>query len=391
MSKCDSLMNTESAAYQHICSILSGKPAAWPSNASQGFAESFLTQADYHGVAALLFDQLHQSSEWEAWPVEVKNELGMALREATAYDMLRTQETDRLFTELARLNVPFLVIKGDAIGRTHYPRACLRSRGDTDLFISPTDIDKTIAALENLDFEVFSPIYKSHQFSGVSTFASGTDVAFDIHWRLLNSAKFARKINFTRAMERSIALTAQASCRTLCVIDALLLACMHRKGNDNHDENRLVWLYDIHLLVTSMTLPELRECIESAVELNIQAVCLDGLREAHRCFNTLSSLNSLGAMNTAKALPPNDLIRRLELAPHPDTLKQRFGESNLGLLCDDFRCLPTRRARLALLRELFFPTTEELIALYQVDNRRYLPLFYLRYIGQRLWARLTLR
>jgi len=84
--------------------------------------------------------------------------------------------------------------------------------------------------------------------------------------------------------------------RALADVDALLFACIHRTGHANApyhvpgtDElagDRLIWLYDIHLLFSRMSAAEQAEFAVRAAEKKIRAICRDALQRSAECFAT---------------------------------------------------------------------------------------------------------
>lgn len=359
-----------------LCRILRGEVPAWPAAYDRHFAQSFLRQSLHHGVQALVFDHAHGAPQWDGWPDEVKAGLAAALRAGVAFDLLRTHEVAEFLQELRRRGIAFLLTKGAALARTHYTNSALRTRCDTDLFIDLQDIERVRMALLESGYEVVPPLYKSHQFMGVSRRRAEAPVIFDIHWRILNAPRFARVIDFTAAVDRSVPAPGLDACRTLCAVDALLLACMHRKGSAQHDEDRLIWLYDIHLLLDAMTPGQLAEFAGRAVHKKVQAACLDGLEQAKARFHTEIPAAMLVQLATAEPLA---------------TLSRRFHASNLSLLMDDLRCLPGMRSSLGLLGELFFPSPDSLMSKYGRKNRFWLPLLYLQQLLGGMVRRLSLR
>ncbi len=359
-----------------LCRILRGEDSAWPATYDKNSAQSFLQQSLHHGVQALVFDHLHSTPQWDRWPDEVRTRLAAALRAGIAFDLLRAHEVAEFLQELRRRGIAFLLTKGAALARTHYTNSALRTRCDTDLFIDLHDIERVRMALLESGYAAVPPIYKSHQFMGVSRGHTEAPVIFDIHWRILNAPQFARVIDFTEALDQSVPVPGMDGCRTLGAVDALLLACMHRKGSVQHDEDRLIWLYDIHLLLGAMTPGQLEEFAGRAVNKQVQAACLDGLCRARACFHTLVA---------------DAVIETLTAAERAANRSGRFAGSNLSLLLDDLRRLPGMQARWNLIGELFFPSADSLIRKYSTSKRRWLPLLYLRHILGGLSTRLTLR
>lgn len=88
---------------------------------------------------------------------------------------------------------------------------------------------------------------------------------------------------------------------------------------------------------------------------------------------------------------PVEVMTKLATTEPAPGLSRRFAQSNLGLLLDDWKRLPNRNSRMALLRELFLPPAESLSQKYGPKPRFLLPFLYLRHVLGGLAARLTLR
>jgi hypothetical protein len=100
-------------------------------------------------------------------------------------------------------------------------------------------------------------------------------------------------------------------------VDALLIACMHRAthkenpyyvdGVAHYSANRLVWLYDIHLLLASLSQEQTNEFLRRSEAKGLCAVCLDGIENARACFGTpvtnelLAALGRPGPLGEAPA------------------------------------------------------------------------------------------
>jgi hypothetical protein len=66
---------------------------------------------------------------------------------------------------------------------------------------------------------------------------------------------------------------------------ALLLACLHRVAH-HFDPPTLIWVYDIHLLASSMSEDETARFVRLAVDGGLAAICARGLGLAQHHFRT---------------------------------------------------------------------------------------------------------
>jgi len=347
---------------RYLCEILRGELPRWPEIPGNEFESCVLAGALEHRVQSLIFHRASTTAQWSGWPEKVKAALNSAFRAELAWDLLRRYQTGRILQEASRQGIRVLLIKGEALAVTVYEQPGLRTRCDTDLFIDVKDIGAVHSMLEALGFDIIPPLYKRHQFIAASRQAGAASVYFDVHWRVLNASRFARVMDFSEMWRRSSAVPGMDGCRTPDLVDSLLLACMHRKGSRHHKENRLLWLYDLHLLFTAMNPGQQIDFANEAVQRNVQAACLDGVLKAQDCFHTQI---------------PERIINLLAMPETAMNLGRRYFESNLALLMDDLNCLPDVHARLGLLKELFLPAPEALMRKYRKENRLWLPLLYL--------------
>jgi hypothetical protein len=237
------------------------------------------------------------------------------------------------------------------------------------------DIEAALQAALDAGGHIDSPIYKSHQFTVNLPASQNVSVNFDVHWRWLNHARFARVVSFDEAFAASVEVPG-LGLRTLDPVRALLLACLHRLGSEAHDPNRLIWIYDIHLLVNALNPQQLEEFAALAVARNAQAACLDGLLKANQDFGTYI---------------PDSVREVLEQPEARPSLRRRIDESQLGLLLDDWNRMGNRASRLGFLRELFLPSGDALLQKYGKASRWWLPVLYVRQVLGGTLRRLMLR
>ncbi len=89
---------------------------------------------------------------------------------------------------------------------------------------------------------------------------------------------------------------------------ALLLACMHRgthrhnpyyvSGEPHTGGDRLIWLYDLHLLAESFGEHDWQSFIARADAKGLRGICADGLATAHQCFATNVPEYAFAALRT---------------------------------------------------------------------------------------------
>ncbi len=347
-----------------VTGLLLQEAVDWSVLEDEDADDEFIEFTRHHGVTALVAYYLRDVDESSETVQQLKQQLHDTALQEAAFELFRTNQLQLVLAACKEQGVQPLVIKGAALAQTHYPSPELRARCDADIFIDMGDIGRIQVVMKSLGYTVSGSIYKSHQFSCSLQAAKSLSMTFDVHWRVSNSPLFARSLSYQEALDQSIEIDADGI-RGLSPDHALLLACMHRAGSAKHDPDRLIWLYDLHLLVSGMGPGEQSAFARLALDTGVQDVCLEGIARSSKYFNTelsqeamsLLSENSYSVAGTA-------------------SLKNSYP----GLVLDDLRYLKSWHDRVGLLRELLLPSSSELLMKYQKKSLVWVPWLYVRYL-----------
>ncbi len=338
--------------------VLRGEAAQWPEDPSP-LVELF----EEHAVAPLAYARLPHPALRE-----------IALRAAAA-ELLRLTDLRALLEGFARHGVPVLIIKGTALAYEVYDAPELRPRADTDLLIDRADVDKARAVLAELGYEarvLSGDPHANRQQAFARTDSFGVEHVYDLHWDIANTPIVRDALRFDELLARSVELPRiGAAARALSRIDALLLACIHRVAH-HHDSDRLIWLYDIHLLRGAMSRAEHEEFWRRAAERRVVAICDRSIELAEQWFARHSH-------DRAPSIP----------ADEPSASFLDRNRSRGAALAADLKSLGWR-ARLERLRDLALPPAAFIRAAFPRAPRAALPLLYL-YRGARGVLRLFQR
>jgi hypothetical protein len=257
---------------------LRGEPAPWPVEAGTDDAAKLLESIQQHGVGPLVYSRLADDS----WPVYAA--LRDAAIRAAAMESLRLADLRALLAGLAARGIGVVIIKGTGLAYDLYEAPELRPRGDTDLLIAESDADALRRLMRDLGYE-------SQLTSGDTlavrqqSFVRGGHV-YDVHWDVSNSPVVRDALPFDEVLSRAIAVPRIApNALAPSHVDALLLACIHRVAH-HHDNERLIWLYDIHLLREAMTPDEHARFWRLAAERRVVAICERSIELADGWFTT---------------------------------------------------------------------------------------------------------
>ena len=219
-----------------------------------------MSRSRYHGVDVLLNERL---AAVKNPPPTVIETLRLRSIAEASWEMRDSQILSQVLDALARHGVGALLFKGASLAYSTYPNPSTRMRSDADLLIESEARPIAEQCLASLGFVadlIAADDLASYQRSFVLATAGGGAHVIDLHWKINNSALLARCFQFDELAARSTPLPRLgAKAVGAGTADALLLACMHRKtheqdpyyvnGDAHHGDDRLIWLYDIDLLI----------------------------------------------------------------------------------------------------------------------------------------------
>lgn len=323
-------------------------------------------EAAFHGVLPLL---LHATAPSDSE------------RHHAALELAHRRELMNVLDGLAALGVKALLLKGAALAHTLYPEPWLRPRSDTDLLIPEAERQRVFDLLERQGYRRADSAGGESASAEASFRKEGAALPLDVHWRTSNSPLLAPMFGFGELSARAMPVAALGPhARGLGVVDAVLLAATHRAAHyqmplyvDGRPRrgDRLIWLYDLHLLVPRLTPAHVSELARHAECHGVAGLCLDALRVTHDAFGT--------------ALPQAlmDALERAAARPEPSMVFLRGGRRRL--LLAEVRALRNWRERWHLLREHAFPPGDYMLRKYGTQRRWLLPALYLRRAFGWMW------
>lgn len=333
--------------------VLRGDAREWPEDPS-----AYAGALEEHGVAPLAHARLPHPALRE-----------IALRAAAA-EVLRLEDLRALLDGFARHGVPVLIIKGTALAYDVYDEPEQRPRADTDLLIGHDDVGRARAVFAELGYDAHvlsgDPHANRQQvFARADRF--GIEHVYDLHWDIANTPIVRDALRFDEMLARSAALPRIGpAARAPSHVDALLLACVHRVAH-HHDSDRLIWLYDIHLLRERMSRAEHEELWRRAAERRVVAICDRSVALAEEWFARASH-------DRAPWVPPDE----------PSASFLDHGRSLGAVLAADLKALGWR-ARLERLRDLALPPRAFIRAAFPRAPRAALPLLYVYRGARGVW------
>lgn len=350
---------------EFLQSVLNGVAREWPADLD---AADFLAFTQEQGVQPLL---LHKTQQFK-WPAPVRQELLRAAGLEELRDVAVQRELPRVLQSLADAGVQPVLLKGTPLSFALYPACGLRPRADTDLLIAHADIaatDRVLCALGYTTANSISGKLIMHQR------AYAGPIALDVHWKVLNPAMFADLLTLENLRAKAVAVPKLGPHAFAAgAVHSLLLSCVHRVAHHGPDHSdRLIWLYDIHLLLQQMDEPAFEEFAQLAASLKVRSVCLAGIRAAQNWFSTNAFEHIISGMLDVP-----------DAAAEPTARYLQPGLNRLDLLKLDAQHL-TGLSRLRLLREHLFPPAGYMLRKYNTSRRLLLPALYLHRAVSGAW------
>ena len=340
---------------------------AWPFTATAA-EQQFLEAAQRHGVVPLVAWQHRRCGSLNDWPAALRSAIVERARQHAIVEQLQRSELAAVVGELTTRSVRSIVLKGAALAYTHYPHPCLRPREDFDLLVHESRRNDAVDVLRARGYTPLEMI-TGELVTAQQTFGrhAGRGVRYtcDLHWRVSNRVAFSRLLPWERLAADTRPIPALDACAEgLAPPHALLMACVHRVAH-HFDPPTLIWLYDIHLLASSMSEDDATRFVALAVDSGLTAICARGLALSQHHFRTPlpAALDRLA--------PAGDE----PLAAYMDEAFRPF-----DALVSDLRALGGNRARWQLLREHLFPPSPYLRAARPRMGSGPLPWLYARRI-----------
>lgn len=353
-----------------ICSVLRGERPPWPSG--DGWtAEALLARARFQGTGALLRRHLIDLE----WPADVGAELRHYALQRTMWELQHQHVLRQTLASLTAEAIEPVLIKGTCLAYWLYAEPGLRVRGDTDLLVPLEAKTRTHDVLRRLGYELAVSVsgeFVSYQSSYTKRTPDGSAHTLDVHWKINNSQLLSRLFSYDelRAAAQPLPRLSPHAFGT-SPAHALLLACMHRSthktnpyhvdGHAHHSADRLIWLYDIHLLAGALQPRQWGEFSQLADAKGLRAVCLDGMTSTRERFGTSY---------------PAEVLESLALAGPTEPPAEYLSGGHLHQQWMDFKSLGRPSNQLRFMCELIFPPAAYMRAKYPEPQS--LPWLYLK-------------
>ncbi len=333
--------------------------------------DALLAAAAEHDVVALVAERIRTMP---GVAPDVRARFDAETHAAAAMDLAAEKELLRLLRTFDEQHVDALLLKGSHLAYTHYPRPDLRARIDTDLLVDRSDRDRAHDLLLRLgyvpDAKPAGELTATQKLYVLAR--DGVDVHLvDLHWRLTSAQAFAHVLTFDELRERAVSVPALgAAARGPSNVHALLVACTHRIAHHHDQAEQLKWIYDIHLIASSLSTREWDAFVTLMLDRGVAAVCRDGLERSAALFHTSIPDRVRFDRRLVAAAGTERTAAFLRVRP-----KARE-------VLDDLRALPSWSDRIRLTREHLFPDAAYMRAVYAPSSGLPLLVLYAQRIAR---------
>lgn len=364
---------------------MSAVPVSWDDRTGQEIAaalmgqrvaptrpEAFARMAVRHHLAPLLV----RAGASSFLPPDVAERLVSATRPHVVLAPVRDRELARVLGGLHGEGIRTLLMKGAHLAHSCYPSAYLRVRTDADLLIRSADVPCTVATLARLGYR-----RQATQTGGLVLGQMLFDrddmpgAALDVHWRAASPRLAARLLDLDDLFLRAVPVPALGPhAYGPCGTDALAIACVHQVAH-HLGQDRLLWMYDVHLLVESLEDIDADHFVHRSAERKMTRICQAVIGTA------------AGRFPSPRAA---ELVRRLGAAGGPEPSAALIeARSPLAAAFQDLRVQPRWSDRLHLAAGHLFPPAAYMRTAYAAGSRAPLLLLYLDRIlrGIPRWVR----
>jgi hypothetical protein len=346
---------------------LRGTPASWSAlDESNG---TLLAACETLEVSELLHHLSARHRAQHDWPAGVRLELARRAQASAARQLTRTREISDVLQALAARGIHPIVFKGAALSHLVYDSASLRPHVDTDILVRRGDIESVRRAL--IEHGYTEPSMSGGelvfcQFQMVKTDRFGIQHVLDVHWKISTQSLFADLLTYDELAAESQPLPVFGTAASATGwAHALLLACLHPVMHHRHVE-RLVWLYDVHLLMTHLSATDVGRFASLAVRKRVAGICARQL--------------TLASTRLGTYVPPELWSTLTAVAEQePSSIYLRPGRRWHHEMWWNVRDLGGWRDRLRLLREVLLPAPNYMLRAYHLgaSGVPLLPVLYL--------------
>ncbi len=381
-----------------VCSVLCGSADRWASFSDEDWLRIASTAED-DGVAPLLYFALEQAGWLHRLPSSSRLSLERSRAGSIARTLLIYDELCRILTAFSEAGVgevsgtrakahsahSVVVLKGADLAVTLYPSIALRPMGDLDLLVPSESLTSAAQALSALGYRRDQPdlAFGHNRLVGhAMTMVGGPrdSVIVDLHWGLVSGdsdwrspaidwfweqTEQWRQTRDGMRQENGTLNLPRSFCHLRPSANLLYLSA-HLMLQHGGSEARLLWFYDLHLLVSRHgSRIDWDELLKQARRFRWSSALFRALERTERHFDTTLPEGYLSTLAAEREPRGTRLVQRMSRADRPSGM----------VVWEEMMCL-SWAARVRFVWDHCFPAVEYMKWRYDPHPRWLLPLCY---------------
>lgn len=329
-------------------------------------------RAEQHGVVTLLEQKLSHLQKYTESEKITNQDLGNKLK-----DFARLSAANEMHIALARNialkaleNYHPILLKGTVMANQYYAKPYHRPMGDVDILIENDSVESIRSILLSNRFTLESSNFGDkvlRQFSCIKALDNEINLHFDIHTQLFNRPGLHNLLSYQELKKYSVRLNLGGQIVLVpSAAHCAIHACVHLMAH-HANSRRLIWLYDIKLILESFT-DEDKEYFLDFVEINkIARIALSAIEACHRQF-------PLKNQEIFSSLVRLDKSQQGDFHPATNFL---LDSSQVKILLGDWSQTHGMRNRIKWLREHLFPHPPYIQEQFNVRSTPMIIAFYI--------------
>jgi len=174
---------------QAMSAVVREDKRAWARALARNDAEAIIAVARRHGCSAMLVEAASALGNSSPAAQFVQNTLQEAGRNVVLRGLAVKNQISEVAARLARVGVPFALLKGAARQYRDEPTAALHASSDIDVLLPADQLDAAVAALRAQGYaerasEPKREDYRAHHHHYAPLFPPGPGYAIELHWAL---------------------------------------------------------------------------------------------------------------------------------------------------------------------------------------------------------------
>ena len=359
-----------------LAMTLRGEETPWSALSEEEWNELAGT-ARHEGVAPVLY-HVQASAGWPCgMPPRLRDELRVECLKAGGSNLLVYRELGRI---LSALRGEVVLLKGAALASTIYPTIALRPMTDIDILLRRGCVESAVERLRSIGYGDVAPemtlgLSRETHFQVALKGGPRGYVITELHWSLVGSAGdwrspdldwFWKETEPWRMEEERDARGAPLSALQLRPHAHLLYLAAHLMLQHGGANGRLLWAYDIHLLVTQYAKRiDWEELRRRARDFHWAPALHAALVRTHRTFGTVLPDDYLQAIESDGDRRSKALVES----------KSKPVQTPATATWNYLRSLD-RRSRRRRIRAILWPTREYMLWRYRPHPRWLWPCCY---------------